>query len=155
MVEPPAAPADGVGARLQSGRERLGLTVVQAAERLRLEPQAVLAMEAGRFDALGPSVYARGHLRRYAGLLGENAAELEALYVRRPGALEAPEITRSTLQQPLLSARRAPRKLGLWPIVLIAVLLLVAALAWWIFSAPAPVGVTTETIPLSDATGTP
>lgn len=155
MVASQSAPADGVGVRLQSGRERLGLTVVQAAERLRLEPQAVLAMEAGRFEVLGASVHVRGHLRRYAELLGENVAELEALYARRPGALEAPDITRTTLRHPLLASQRAPRKLGLWPMVLIAVLLLVVALAWWIFSAPAPVGTTTETIPLSNATGTP
>jgi len=155
MGEPfQAAPADGVGARLQSARERLGLTLVQAAERMRLEPQSVAAMEADHFELLGASVYARGHLRRYAELLGENTAELEQLYARRPDAMRAPEMTRMTLQHPLLAAQRAPHKLGLWPLVLIAALLVAAGLAWWAFSTPSTVTPGVETIPLNGA-GTP
>ena len=40
------------------------------AESLRLEEASVVALEEGRFDAMGASVFVRGHLRRYAQLVG-------------------------------------------------------------------------------------
>lgn len=67
------ADAEGLqtpGALLQRERERLGLSVQQAAEGLHLDPWIVEAMEANRFLALGAPVYAKGHLRKYAALLG-------------------------------------------------------------------------------------
>lgn len=121
---------DGVGARLLAARERLGLTPVQAAERLRLEPQSIEAMDAGQFEKLGASVHVRGHLRRYAELVGENALELEQLYARRPGAMQPPDVARTTLRQPALPAPQT-RRIGLWPALLVAAVLTLGALAWW------------------------
>jgi cytoskeleton protein RodZ len=71
------APATGSpGARLAAAREARGLTAAQAAEQLRLTQDAILAMEEGRYQVLGPAVFARGHLRKYAALLGQPADEL-------------------------------------------------------------------------------
>lgn len=59
----------GIGARLRQGREKLGLTVAEAAAKLRLSTSVVEAMEAERFDVLGAAVYLRGYLGSYAKLV--------------------------------------------------------------------------------------
>jgi cytoskeleton protein RodZ len=75
-----AAEASGIGARLRAGRERMGLSVLQVAERMHTDPKIVEAVEADNFEVMGAPVYARGHIRHYAELVGETAAELIALY---------------------------------------------------------------------------
>ena len=54
----------GIGARLRAGREKLGLTILQAAERLHVDPKILESLEIEDFDALGAPVFARGHLRQ-------------------------------------------------------------------------------------------
>src|SRR5690606_36286159 len=83
----------GIGARLRAGREKAGLTLLHAAEKLHVDPRVLEALESERFESLGAAVFARGHLRRYAELIGERAAELEALYSERVPA-EPPDLTR-------------------------------------------------------------
>ena len=65
-VEAGSGEPRGIGARLRAAREKRGLTLLQAAERLHLDVRVVEALEAGDFAALGADVYVRGHLRRYA-----------------------------------------------------------------------------------------
>jgi cytoskeleton protein RodZ len=72
--------AGGLGARLRAGREKMGLTVLQVAERIHTDPKIVEAIEAESYEALGAPVYARGHIRHYAELVGESATELIGLY---------------------------------------------------------------------------
>ena len=43
-------------------------------------PRILESLEAENFAALGAAVYAQGHLRHYAELVGEPAAELQELY---------------------------------------------------------------------------
>ncbi len=150
MEEAGAGNLAGVGARLQQARERLGFTRSQAAEKLHLEPRTIEALETENFAALGASVYIRGHLRRYADLLGESAAQIDALYCQRPHATSAPDL--SNVPRQLLgghSARAA--KLGPWPAGLAAAALAVAVLIWWALhsaprSTPATSTAVTETI---------
>jgi len=63
-----AVEAGGIGARLRAGREKLGLTVLQVAERIHTDPKIVEAIEAENYEALGAPVYARGHIGHYAEL---------------------------------------------------------------------------------------
>jgi cytoskeleton protein RodZ len=122
-----AAGSDSIGARLRSGRERLGLSLIEAAERLHVEPRAIEALEAERFEEFGASVYARGHLRHYAELVGESALELQELYVTSAHAVRAPDLTQ------VASARRAEASpSALMPgMVVVAVVALVGS-GWWI-----------------------
>src|SRR5256886_4663050 len=69
----------GTGARLRAAREKAGLSLAQAAESLALDPPTLEALEAEDFAALGADVYVRGHLRRYAELIGESPAQLQEL----------------------------------------------------------------------------
>ncbi len=75
--------ASELGPRLRAQRERRGIGVSKAADELRLDAWIVEAMEAGEFDRVGAPVYAKGHLRRYAAMLGlpesEVAATVESL----------------------------------------------------------------------------
>jgi cytoskeleton protein RodZ len=82
----------GLGERLRSTRKARALSVAQVAEALRLEEPSIIALEEGRFDALGAPVFVRGHLRRYAALLElDPNAVLEAYRAAAPGS-DAPQM---------------------------------------------------------------
>jgi len=118
--------AAAIGGQLLAARERQGLTLAQAAESLRVDVAIIESLEAGRFFALGAPVFARGYLRRYAELLGESLEEVTGRYSSLREAGQSPDITAT----PLLSTPpvvRRPR----WPLVLLAVLLVLGALVWW------------------------
>ena len=88
----PVGPEAGPGAWLAAAREQAGLSLMQAAERLHLDLSAVKALEAGRFEELGAAVFARGHLRRYAELLGLPAQEVEKSFLELHPARSAPDL---------------------------------------------------------------
>src|SRR6187431_3120114 len=93
MSETGSDTRSGIGARLRAGRERMGLTQLQMAEKLHVDPKVVESLEGERFDALGAPVFVRGHLKRYADFIGEKAAELVEIYVSASKAA-APDLTR-------------------------------------------------------------
>lgn len=120
----------GIGTRLRRGRETRGLTVLQAAEKLHVDARILESLEAEDFAALGAPVYARGHLRRYADLVGEHYAELQSLY---PATAQpaGPDLRRIPRGEP---DRRSPH------LVLLALLVLlgfaVVGLLWWLLALP-------------------
>jgi cytoskeleton protein RodZ len=96
-----------VGQVLRDARDMQGLTLEDAAMRLRLMHRQVEAMETDDFESLGQPVFARGFVRNYARLLG---LEPDALLARMEGApAEAspvshvePPLPRSWLTSPWL-----------------------------------------------------
>jgi cytoskeleton protein RodZ len=118
------------GPRLKAERERRGLSSQKAADELHLDGWVIDALEAENFDRVGPSVYARGHLRRYAALLGLPADEIMAGYESRaqapqPAATPMANVRLRT-EAPAVSNIPWPRIAGT-----AALLLLVGALLWW------------------------
>jgi cytoskeleton protein RodZ len=113
------------GALLRSAREAQGLSIEEAADRLRLGEALVLAMEEDRFGLLGAPVFARGHLRSYAALLGAPEQEIMAAFeigdVPEPTFL--PALGRSPVTRPCGIAR--------W-LTLLAAVAAAGAAAWWI-----------------------
>ena len=103
----PAAPRS-IGERLRAGRERAGLSVAAAAEKLHLDIKVIEALEADRFAELGASVYVRGHLRRYADFVGEPGAEMVSSYTAREARPPTPDLT----QIPQAERRTDPRRTG-------------------------------------------
>ena len=131
---PPAAPAPvavarSVGERLRAGREKSGLSVPAAAEKLHLDPKIIEALEADRFAEVGASVYVRGHLKRYAEFVAENAIELVNMYNARETRQAPPDLT----QVPHPERRADPRRLVTPAVVLGCAGVLLAAI-WWVLS---------------------
>ncbi|WP_372013432.1 helix-turn-helix domain-containing protein [Pseudoxanthomonas sp. 10H] len=58
------------GARLREARTAAGLSLQEVATRLRMPVRVVEALEDGRWQVIGASVFVRGQLRSYARLLG-------------------------------------------------------------------------------------
>lgn len=109
VTELPASP----GARLRREREARGLTQQQAADTLNLDPMVVIALEANDFAALGAPVFVKGHLRRYAALLGLAEDETVAAYERSKLQVQEPTLVpKSRLE--MAPVRGKPR----WPWVM-------------------------------------
>ncbi len=117
----------GIGERLRSARERAGLSLIQAAEKLHIDPAALEALEAEQFEQLGASVYVRGYLRHYADLLGESAVELQDLYAASGHAARMPDLTHIPRGE---RAKTSGSLLLPGVVVVIAVALI--GTAWWI-----------------------
>jgi cytoskeleton protein RodZ len=124
-----AGAGSGIGSRLRAGRERVGLTILQAAERLHVDAKILESLEAENFDSLGAPVYARGHLRHYAELVGESGQELNALYSSLIGTVLQPDLTQIAKAPPSTESNRMilPALLGLSVFA-------VAGAVWWISS---------------------
>jgi cytoskeleton protein RodZ len=92
---PPPAPRLALGDRLRSARKARALSAAQVADALRLEESSVLALEEERFETLGAPVFVRGHLRRYAQLVGlSEEAVLEAYRSVAPDSDRLPTLAR-------------------------------------------------------------
>ncbi len=116
--------------RLRAERERRGLSVQQAADDLRLDSRIIEALESGEFAHVGAPVYAKGHLRKYAALLGipdaDVAGMLEQLNVPVPEPVN-PEIATRIAAGARFGGRSSRR-----PAVGIALLaVLIAGVLWW------------------------
>jgi cytoskeleton protein RodZ len=120
------------GEILRRERERRSITLLHIAEELHLDARMVQAIEGNRFGELGVPVYARGHLRQYAALLGVSPQ----LIIERYEALTG----RQEVQAPIpasvavgLSVGMERRSLAgpLW----MGVALIALLLGWWIWSA--------------------
>ena len=116
--------SEGIGARLRSARERRRLTILQAAERMHVDPDILEALEADDFAALGAPVYAKGHLRHYAELVGESPEALYDLYSQGT-RVPPPDLTR--IPKPV--ADDTGRLVA--PAVIVVIGFAVAGTVWW------------------------
>ena len=96
-----------VGRILRDAREAQGVTLDDAAVRLRLMHRQVEAMERDDFESLGQAVFARGFVRNYARLLGlapdPLLARMEGAPVERAAVSPVePSLSRSWLTSPWL-----------------------------------------------------
>ncbi|HEY6126296.1 MAG TPA: RodZ domain-containing protein [Steroidobacteraceae bacterium] len=124
----PPAPRS-IGERLRAGRERSGLSIAAAAEKLHLDAKVIEALEADRFAELGASVYVRGHLRRYGDFVGEAGPELVGLYAARDARPPPPDLT----QIPQAERRADPRRL-VTPFVGLSCAAVLLVAIWWVLA---------------------
>lgn len=122
------------GELLRRERERRSITRLHIAEELHLDARVVTAIEDNRFDEMGPAVYARGHLRQYAALLGLSPQLIieryEALTGRREILAPIPASVSSSPER-FVSMEQRPSLAGpLWS----GVALIAMTLGWWLWS---------------------
>ncbi|HKU16379.1 MAG TPA: RodZ domain-containing protein [Steroidobacteraceae bacterium] len=137
MNEPVGAAAGAAGAEpgtpggmLRAERERRGYSVQQVAEELHLDVWLIEALEENRFAALGAPVYAKGHLRKYATLLGFSTADVLERYEALSGTPAVPTPIPAAMVTPLPRERRRVPKAPLWIAFALAV---AGGLAWLIY----------------------
>jgi cytoskeleton protein RodZ len=117
------------GARLKAERERRGLSAQKAADQLHLDAWVIDALEAGDYARIGPAVYAKGHLKKYAALLGLPASELAAEFDAKSGPIAA-----GGARAPVGSALDTPVNHIVTPTQMlgaVAFLALLAGVLWW------------------------
>ena len=120
----------GIGSRLRAAREKKSLTILQAAEKMHVDARILESLEAEDFAALGAPVYARGHLRHYAELVGESATELQKIYSDSTQSAPAqPDLTRIARAQPESDSGKlvGPAVIGLAAVGLVGVV-------WWLLT---------------------
>jgi len=120
------------GERLAAARREQKISLQEIAKELHLDEPKVRALERNDFDTLGAPVFAKGHLRKYAQLVGVDESDVMADYY---------QLNRAGGMPPLVSSRRRPRREmspGPW-IVVIVVLIVVATAYWWFTSEPAEI----------------
>lgn len=93
-----------IGPQLKAARERLRLTIEQLAERTRIRPHVIEALEIDDFVPCGGDFYARGHLRTLARVLGLDAAPLLETYTSLYA--DAPIDPRRVFEADLSTGRR-------------------------------------------------
>jgi len=119
------------GTKLKAERERRGLSAQKAADEMHLDRWVIDALETDDYQRIGPTVYAKGHLKKYAALLGLPAAEILAGFESRaPSRAEAPAAGPSML----LSTRDdspSSRRLSLVQLGAGAAIAVALGLLWW------------------------
>jgi len=154
--------AESPGGRLKAERERKGFSAQKVADQLHLDAWVIEALESGDYARIGPSVYGKGHLKRYAGLLGLPADEIIGAYENRPAspaqAAQAPSLRMRAAETP----DRAPPWATVAGVAVISVLVAAAAALWWqpwharrtaATAGPAPAPVTAEGLGAPKAAG--
>lgn len=119
-----------IGPELAAARTRIGLSVDQLAERTRIRPHVIEAIEVDDFGPCGGDFYARGHLRTLARVLGVEAQPLlehyDATYADAP--IDPRRVFESELATgaggPIRRMRGGPN----WSVLVAAVMAIV--LAW-------------------------
>jgi cytoskeleton protein RodZ len=127
MSDPVAAP----GPRLKAERERRNLSLQKAGDELHLDAYVIEALESEDYARIGPSVYVKGHLKRYAELMGLPVSEIMAGYQSRAQAPAAPAPQPANVRMPTSAA--PPVSNLPWPQVagLAVGVLLLLGLLWW------------------------
>lgn len=117
------------GERLAEARRALQISVVEVAKELHLDEQKVRALEKNEFDILGAPVFAKGHLKKYANLVGVSVEDILSDYYR---------LNREVSMPPVVSSRPRPRQeLTPGPWIAVIVVIVLAVTAYWWFTRPA------------------
>ena len=117
-----------LGLILRQARERRGLSVEEVADRLKLMPRIVRALEQADIEALPQAAYARGFVKAYGNLL---ELEPELLYAGMedawPDDFHQPSVPYDPAQE------GASGKKGRWAMLISLLLILAVAGGFWFF----------------------
>ncbi len=82
--------AQALGLKLKAERERRGVSAQKMADDMHLDGWVIEALESGDYQRIGPTVYAKGHLKRYAAILGVSALDSPPAPDTKPPIVGAP-----------------------------------------------------------------
>lgn len=119
----PAGPL--AGERLAIARREKQITVAEVAKELHLDDPKVRALEQNQFEALGAPVFAKGHLRKYAKLVGVSVEDVLGDYYSLNRATGLPQVVGKV--------RKPAREFTPGPWIAAAVVVLLVAIAYWWF----------------------
>ncbi|MGB5245589.1 MAG: RodZ domain-containing protein [Woeseia sp.] len=120
------------GERLAEARRLRQISLPDIARELHLDEPKVQALEENRFDMLGAPVFAKGHLRKYAEMVGVSVDAVMADYRQLTSADIAPPVVGEPRQ------RTRDINLGPWLVALPIVLMVLGAAYWWYSRTPQP-----------------
>lgn len=126
------------GARLAIARRENSISAREIAKELHLDEATVRALEQNDFEVFGAPVFAKGHLRKYAELVGVPIDDILSDY---------DQLNRSAGEPPVVGApRKSANPVSLAPWIAIAVVLTAGTIAayWWYTHVPAPPVARTE-----------
>ena len=134
----PAEPAGPRGGeRLADARRALQISALEVAKELHLDEAKVRALERNEFDVLGAAVFAKGHLRKYAQLVGVDPDDVYADYY---------QLTRSESMPPVVVGRsRMRQEVSPGPWIAAIIVILVAAISYWWFAIESGTAIVSET----------
>ena len=119
------------GERLAAARRANDISARDIAKELHLDEPKVRAMEQNNFDMLGAPVFAKGHLRKYAELVGVPYEDILADYYQLNRSTEAPPVVGPV--------RKIDRDISIGPWIVggIVVIIIASAAYWWFTRDPA------------------
>jgi cytoskeleton protein RodZ len=128
------------GERLAVARRERQISVLEVAKELHLDEPKVRALESNEFDVLGAPVFAKGHLRKYAQLVGVDEADILADYYHMTRAESLPPVVKA-------SKVRVRQELSPGPWIAVIVVLIVAAASYWWFAVQSDTAVVSDAMP--------
>ncbi|MGI9238520.1 MAG: helix-turn-helix domain-containing protein [Woeseiaceae bacterium] len=135
------------GERLAAARRDQQISVPEIAKELHLDDAKVRALEGNEFDVIGAPVFAKGHLRKYAQLVGVDEGDVMADYY---------QLNRTAGMPPLVSTRpRERREMSPGPWIAVVVVVIVVATAYWWLTSPSPPAVDEPPVDLATAPAIP
>ena len=114
------------GERLRAARQARDISVWDVAKELHLDEHKVRALEKNDFEVLGAPVFAKGHLRKYAELVGVDTDDVMTDYYQMNRDTGAPPVV-GPKHNILREVEPTPWVLGGLGVVI------VIALVWWFF----------------------
>lgn len=125
--QPEAEPTGPLcGERLAEARRAQQISVLEVAKELHLDEPKVRALERNEFEILGAPVFAKGHLRKYAQLVGVDEGDVFTDYYRMTRQEAAPPV--------IIGRQRARQELSPGPWIAVIIVILVAAASYWWFA---------------------
>lgn len=142
----PASEGPLGGERLAAARREQQISVHEISKELHLDEAKVKALEANEFDVLGAAVFAKGHMRKYAELVGVDPDDVLADYYKMTHTADLPPVIS---RRPKIRREISP---GPWIAAFIVIIALALAYWWFMLRPSAPVIETAPaTPPATDA----
>jgi cytoskeleton protein RodZ len=118
-----------VGTKLRVAREEKNLSLEMVADKLKIRPSLVEALEADRFADLPEPIYTRAYLERYALVVGLDPAPLVSAFDRRAGF----DVVQ-TVAVPRMKTLSSANRFSWVPVAIVLGAVALGAGGWWVWN---------------------